>query len=249
MEARPRSRGAQARGVAAEVGELVDAHGAGRRRATFHARFPHGQADEVGFMRARSHDIIAIDDCPLFGPGMAGAIAAARALSGGDLKGPMKPIDIGVTATLDGLDVDPRRAKRDRTRGTAEARTDGGRVRSRKDLESRRDRDRAPAAARCVRRGAGQVSAGRLPGRPREAGEALLAELAERALALTKRVADRFGGACAFALRRARRREAFAADADVAAIAALTRAAATTPGLAQARRRDARSFPPSAESP
>ena len=41
-------------GVAAEVGELVDAHGAGRRRATFHARFPHGQADEVGFMRARS---------------------------------------------------------------------------------------------------------------------------------------------------------------------------------------------------
>ena len=41
-------------GVATEVGELVDAHGAGRRRATFHARFPHRQADEVGFMRARS---------------------------------------------------------------------------------------------------------------------------------------------------------------------------------------------------
>ena len=94
-------------GVAAEVGELVDAHGAGRRRATFHARFPHGQADEVGFMRVRSHDIIAIDDCPLFSPGMAGAIAAARALSG-DLRGLMKPIDIGVTATLDGLDVDLR---------------------------------------------------------------------------------------------------------------------------------------------
>ena len=51
-------------GVAAEVGDLVDAHGAGRRRATFHARFPHGQPDEVGFMRARSHDIIAIDACP-----------------------------------------------------------------------------------------------------------------------------------------------------------------------------------------
>src|SRR5438132_1298087 len=36
--------------VAAEVGDFVDAHGAGRRRATFHARFPHGQPDEVGFM-------------------------------------------------------------------------------------------------------------------------------------------------------------------------------------------------------
>ena len=59
-------------GLAAEVGELVDAHGAGRRRATFHARFPHSQPDEVGFMRARSHDIVAIDDCPLFSPGDGG---------------------------------------------------------------------------------------------------------------------------------------------------------------------------------
>jgi hypothetical protein len=94
-------------GVSAKVEELVDAHGAGRRRATFHARFPHGRPDEVGFMRARSHDIIAIDDCPLFSPGMAGAIQAARALSG-DLRGLMKPLDIGIAATLDGLDVDLR---------------------------------------------------------------------------------------------------------------------------------------------
>ena len=94
-------------GVAVEVGDLVDAHGGGRRRATFHSRFPHGQPDEVGFMRARSHDIIAIDNCPLFSPGMAGAIQAAQALSG-DLRGLMKPLDIGVTATLDGLDVDLR---------------------------------------------------------------------------------------------------------------------------------------------
>jgi 23S rRNA (uracil1939-C5)-methyltransferase len=84
-------------GVAAEVADMVDAHSAGRRRATFHARFPHGQLDEIGFMRARSHDIIAIDHCPLFSPGMAGAIPAAQALSG-DLRGLMKPLDIGVTA-------------------------------------------------------------------------------------------------------------------------------------------------------
>src|SRR5580693_2600530 len=94
-------------GLATAVGDLVDAHGAGRRRATFHGRFPHGQLDEVGFMRARSHDIIAIDNCPLFSPGMSGAIAAAHMLSG-DLRGLMKPLDIGVTATLDGLDVDLR---------------------------------------------------------------------------------------------------------------------------------------------
>ncbi len=39
-------------GVEARVRPLVDAHGKGRRRATFHARFPHGAPDEVGFMRA-----------------------------------------------------------------------------------------------------------------------------------------------------------------------------------------------------
>ena len=94
-------------GVEARVGPLVDAHGAGRRRATFHARFPHGIADEVGFMRARSHDIVAIDACPLFAPAMAGAVEAARALSA-DLRGLGKALDIGVTATLEGLDVDLR---------------------------------------------------------------------------------------------------------------------------------------------
>ena len=216
-------------GVAAEVGELVDAHGAGRRRATFHARFPHGQADEVGFMRARSHDIIAIDDCPLFGPGMAGAIAAARALSG-DLRGLMKPIDIGVTATLDGLDVDLRgsgaleRAEAQKLARTADA-LDLARVSNHGEIVIERRPPRVAFGEALVKLPPGGFL------QATEAGEALLAELAERALADSKRVADLFCGAGAFALRLARRLEVFAADADAAAIAALTRAATTTPGL------------------
>ena len=105
-------------GVSAKVEELVDAHGASRR-ARLSTRLSHGQPDEVGFMRARSHDIIAIDDCPLFSPGMAGAIQAARALSG-DLRGLMKPLDIkspprstGSTSTCaaqDRLDAPRRRS-------------------------------------------------------------------------------------------------------------------------------------------
>ena len=216
-------------GVAVEVGDLVDAHGAGRRRATFHARFPHGQPDEVGFMRARSHDIIAIDNCPLFSPGMAGAIPAAQALSG-DLRGLMKPLDIGVTATLDGLDVDLRgsgplgRAETQKLTRTAEA-LDLARVSNHGEIVIER---RPPRVA------FGEALARLPPGgflQATEAGEAWLAEFAERALADTKRVADLFCGAGAFALRLARGREVFAADADPAAIAALARAAATTPGL------------------
>jgi 23S rRNA (uracil1939-C5)-methyltransferase len=218
-------------GVAAEVGDVVDAHGAGRRRATFHARFPHGQSDEIGFMRARSHDIIAIDDCPLFSPGMAGAISAARALSG-DLRGLMKPLDIGVTATLDGLDVDLRgsgplgRAEMQKLTHTADA-LDLARVSNHGAIVIER---RPPRVA------FGEALARLPPGgflQATEAGEAWLAEFAERALADTKKVADLFCGAGAFALRLARRHEVFAVDADPAAIAALARAAATRPGLRQ----------------
>jgi 23S rRNA (uracil1939-C5)-methyltransferase len=216
-------------GVAAEVGDLVDAHGAGRRRATFHARFPHSQVDEIGFMRARSHDIIAIDNCPLFSPGMAGAIQAAQALSG-DLRGFMKPLDIGVTATLDGLDVDLRgsgplgRAETQKLTQTADA-LDLARVSNHGEIVIER---RSPRVA------FGKALTRLPPGgflQATEAGEAWLAEFAERAFAGAKRVADLFCGVGAFALRLARRREVFAADADPAAVAALARAAATTPGL------------------
>ena len=215
-------------GVAAEVGELIDAHGEGRRRATFHARFPHGRPDEVGFMRARSHDIIAIDDCPLFAPGMTGAIQAARALSG-DLRGLAKPLDIGVTATLDGLDVDLRgsgpleRAESQKLVRTADA-LDLARVSNHGEVVIER---RPPRVA------FGEALVTRPPGgflQATEAGETLLAAFVDRGLTNSKRVADLFCGAGAFALRLARRRDVFAADADAAAIAALTRAAATTPG-------------------
>ena len=216
-------------GVAAKVADMVDAHGAGRRRATFHARFPHAQPDEVGFMRARSHDIIAIDNCPLFSPGMTGAIAAAHALSG-DLRGLMKPLDIGVTATLDGLDVDLRgsgplgRAETQKLTHTADA-LDLARVSNHGGIVIER---RPPRVA------FGDALARLPPGgflQATEAGEAWLAEFAGRALAGAKRVADLFCGGGAFALRLARSHEVFAVDADSAAIATLARAAAMTPGL------------------
>jgi 23S rRNA (uracil1939-C5)-methyltransferase len=216
-------------GVAAEVGDVVDAHGAGRRRATFHARFPHGEPDEVGFMRARSHDIIAIDDCPLFSLGMAGAIPAAHRLSG-DLRGMMKPLDIAVSATLDGLDVDLRGSGplgRDETQKlarTADA-LDLARVSNHGEIVIERRPPRVTFGEALTRLPAGGFL------QATDAGEAWLGQFAERAVAKSKRVADLFCGAGAFALRLAREHEVFAADSDPAAIAALTRAVAATRGL------------------
>src|SRR4051794_1647957 len=92
-------------GLDAPLGELIDAHGEGRRRAVFHAR--RGQRDvlEVGFAALRAHHIVAIDRCPILAPALAGAIEAAWAIAEA-LDRTRKPLDIQVTATEGGLDLD-----------------------------------------------------------------------------------------------------------------------------------------------
>jgi 23S rRNA (uracil1939-C5)-methyltransferase len=216
-------------GVEAEVGELVDAHGAGRRRATFHARFPHGKPDEIGFMRARSHAIVSIDQCPLFSPGLSSAIATAHAASA-DLRGLAKSLDISITATLDGLDIDLRGAG---TIAQAEARKlaetadrlDLARVSNHGEIVIERRQPRVAFGEALVRLPPGAFL------QATEAGEAQLADFAEQALADSKRIVDLFCGAGAFALRLARRHEVSAADSDGAAIAALIEAGKGTPRL------------------
>jgi 23S rRNA (uracil1939-C5)-methyltransferase len=218
------------RKIEAEVGPLVDAHGLGRRRATFHARFPHGaRADEVGFMRARTHEIVGIDACPLFAPGMEGAVAAARALAA-DLRGLQKPLDISVTATMEGLDVDLRGPG---PLGLAETRK---LVRTGEafDLARVANHGQPVIELRPVRVAFGDALVALPPGgflQATEAGEEVLAAVALEALRGAKRVADLFCGAGAFALRLAGASEVLAADSDAAAVRALARAAADTRGL------------------
>ncbi len=89
-----------------EISGLADAHGVGRRRATFHARYPQGRT-KVGFTQARSHEIVEILFCPVLAPSMGAALPAARALAQA-LAGKGKPLDILVTATASGLDIDLR---------------------------------------------------------------------------------------------------------------------------------------------
>src|SRR5262249_52425724 len=94
-------------GIVAPVADLVDAHGAGRRRAVFHARRGTHDVLEVGFTAPRAHHIVPIDDCPILAPGLAGAVRAAWAIAE-VLKGAGKPLDIQATATDSGLDIDVR---------------------------------------------------------------------------------------------------------------------------------------------
>ena len=97
---------AQAR-IDAGVDALIDAHGEGRRRAVLHARRSSNDILEVGFSALRAHTLVPIDACPVLSSSMAGTIPAAWAVA--EALSPLKkPLDIQVTATGNGLDVDVR---------------------------------------------------------------------------------------------------------------------------------------------
>ena len=90
------------------VAPLIDAHGLGRRRLMLHARTA-GTHDvlKVGFIAAHSHDIVPVDRCPILDPHLGGALDAGWAIAE-PLIAIGKPLDIQITATDNGLDVDVR---------------------------------------------------------------------------------------------------------------------------------------------
>jgi 23S rRNA (uracil1939-C5)-methyltransferase len=214
-------------GLDAPVGELIDAHGDGRRRAVFHARRSTHDVLEVGFAAYRAHHIVSIDRCPVLAPSLAGALPAAWALA--EALGGEKPLDIQATATDGGLDIDVRGSGPLRPRQTALlARL----AETHKLARLTRHGDLiAQCAAPTVRMGKASVTLP--PGAFLQAtaeGEAVLTRLVTGHTANAKSVADLFCGVGPFALRLAERARVVAADADEEAVAAL-RQAAKTPGL------------------
>lgn len=219
----------QRAGIDAPVGELIDAHGEGRRRAVFHARRGTHDVLEVGFSAARTHRIISIDRCPVLAKTLDGALPAAWAVAE-ILKVMKRPLDIAVVATDAGLDVDIRGSgplepsPMARLAGVAAA-ENLARLTRHGELIAQR---RTPT----VRMGRANVP---LPPaaflQATAAGEATLARLVLSACEDAKHVADLFCGVGPFALRLAEHARVSAADDDESAIAALKRAAATSAGL------------------
>jgi 23S rRNA (uracil1939-C5)-methyltransferase len=224
-------------GIAASVGELMDAHGDGRRRAVFHGRATGGVL-EVGFSAARAHHVIAIDRCPVLAKSLDGALKTAWAIAAA-LAPRKKPLDIAVTATDAGLDVDVRGSgPLPQALMTALAH-----VAARQNLARLTRHSELIAQARVPTAQIGAATVALPPAAFLQAtaqGEAVLAQLVLDSCAGAKSVADLFAGVGPFALRLAAQARVFAADDDEAAIAALKRAAATASGLKPviAERRD-----------
>ena len=216
-------------GIDCEVAPLVDAHGLGRRRITLHARMGTHDVLKVGFAAANSHDIVPIDRCPILDPHLDGAIEAAWAIAE-PLISMGKPLDIQITATNSGLDVD--------VRGSGPLSTAMiGRL-SRVAEQHR--------LARLTRHGElvlmrsppvvsiGTTQVALPPGSFLQAtveGEERLAALASAHCKRGKYIADLFCGVGPFALRLAAKSRIAAFDSDAGAITALQKAATSTSGL------------------
>jgi 23S rRNA (uracil1939-C5)-methyltransferase len=218
----------QQTGLDAPVDDLIDAHGVGRRRAVFHARSGTHGVLAVGFAAAHQHHIVPIDRCPILAPGLDGALAAAWIIAQ-ELEPLKKPLDIAMTASETGLDVDVRGSGPLQPRVAAAL----GAVAERHRL-ARLTRHGELVAQRAMP----MISMGRAPvelppGAFLQAtaeGEAALARVVLAHLGNAKLVVDLFCGLGPFALRIAERARVIAADSDADAIAALTKAA-RTPGL------------------
>ena len=215
--------------IEAPVEALVDAHGVGRRRVTLHVRFPD-RAMHVGFMAPRSHRIVEIAFCPITEPALKDRAPAIARVIGEHLKGPRKPLDIQITATQTGFDVD--------VRGHGPMK-DADRL-SLIDLADRLDLSRLSVHGDViVERRPPAILMGRTsvvppPGSFLQAtklGEEVLAGLVTEACTKAKRVADLFAGAGPFSLRLAEKSEVHAVEFDKGSMTALDKAVRATPGL------------------
>jgi 23S rRNA (uracil1939-C5)-methyltransferase len=220
-------------GVDCDVAPLIDAHGAGRRRITLHARMGTHDVLKVGYAAAGSHDIIPIDRCPILDPQLGGAIEAAWAVAE-PLIAMGKPLDIQVTATDSGLDVDVRGSGPLSTAMITRLSGIAGQHRlARLTRHGELVLMRTPPTVTM-----GTATVVLPPGsflQATVAGEEALAALVSDHCKRGKNIADLFCGVGPFALRLAAKAKVAAFDSDAGAVAALQKAATSTSGLKPVR--------------
>jgi 23S rRNA (uracil1939-C5)-methyltransferase len=217
----------RSRGLAAEVEPVKPVPLGSRRRAAFAlGRTPQGLV--LGYRRARSHDLIDIDTCPILSPAIVSRLPKLKAVLG-PLLGGKREARVSVTETDTGLDivvegVRPQEAalaelaSEAATLGVARVTVGGESL--------------LPGAPPAVRFGASQVKLP--PGAFLQASpdaERTMVELVRDGVGRAKRIADLFAGLGTFTLALAGDAAVDAFEADETALAALAEAARHTPKL------------------
>jgi 23S rRNA (uracil1939-C5)-methyltransferase len=215
-------------GIAVSVSPTIIAHGTGRRRAIVHIRFGQGGA-KAGFMAARSHDLISMDRCPILIPELASVFEVAKAVTA-PLAGRNKPLDVQVSSSINGLDVDVRGHgepdARERIRLIAVAeKLDLARISIHREIIVERRPPILMVADLPV------ILPPRAFLQATSEAESVLGDLVLAGIGKAKSVADLFCGIGPFALRLAAKVKVHAVDEGKESVAALERASRTKQGL------------------
>jgi 23S rRNA (uracil1939-C5)-methyltransferase len=227
----------RSRGIEAPIGDLVPCAPHIRRRATFSARRTE-RGMLLGYNKALSAEIVAVEECPILLPEIVAALDRLRELAVLICATP-QPFRIAVTVTASGLDVaasDSGKLSELARRTASHFATAQGFARLSLDgeiiVEPRKPLVMFDGIAVAIPPG-GFLQA-------TEAAEHAMADLVDAHLSRARKVADLFSGCGTFALRLARKSEVHAVEGDAAALAAFDRAYRHAGGLKRvtAERRD-----------
>ncbi len=213
-----------AHGLNPKINPLIAAHGAGRRRVSFHIREVEGQW-RAGFMAEASHRLVPIEACPILVPALqeSPALAAKFGAFFGDC-------DVAITACDNGLDISIRASRKLVDKAVIQF---DALMRSHNITRiAVNGETRAQLAPPVIIMGKAKVA---IPvGTFLQAtlmGEETLAKLINTNLKKSQRVADLFCGVGPFTFAMAERHTVHAVDAERPAIAALQLANRFTTGL------------------
>lgn len=211
-------------GINIDVGPLVDAHGEGRRRASFHVRRIN-EVWQAGFMAEKTHDLVAITHCPILVPRLARAPELAAGF--GPLLG---NCDVVMTAMDNGIDVYVKADKQAVDQHYTQFRRmmeNHGVIRVSVNAEVV-SKSQNPVLA------IGKALVSPPPGsflQATDKGEETLAALVMSHLGKSRNVLDLFCGVGPFALRMAEKTKVLAIDSDKKAVATLAETLRNTKGL------------------
>lgn len=222
-------RALSARGLNADVADTWTTPPGSRRRAAFTAK-RDGKQVAIGFHARKSHDLVAISECPVARPAIAAALPALKEIAGHLLSG-RDAIGLMVTDTDSGLDLHVTGLAKD-VKALARAEASSAALRAGfarvsvegADVLTERQPSLPAGAARLFPPPGGFLQAS-------AEAEAEMEQIVREHLKFAASVADLFSGCGTFALRLAAESSVLAAEGNAAAIEALKASVRAAHGL------------------
>lgn len=217
--------------------EILPAYAAGpgtRRRIALHARKGGPGSARVGYKARRSWDLVDVSVCPIADPRLQAAIPALKRLAAPLFEHPKSAPTLHVTLTDTGLDIDITGVEARSGGLSADARMQIAEQAAAADFARVTLAGEMAYMARAPQVRLGPARVNLPPGAFLQAtagAEAAMSAFVGEAAAGANRIADLFCGVGTFTFRLAEIAPVYAADFTPEAVAALTGALATAPGL------------------